>query len=65
MAADSQCVSDLNAYAQSLLEPLVAKLGWGLNASSDEPPLNVLLRSRALSAASLFNLSSVVEQVCF
>ena len=60
---DAHCVADLNSYAQSLLAPLVARLGWGVNASDDFSPLTVLLRSRALSAASLFNLSSVVQTV--
>lgn len=59
---DLQCVSDLNAYAQALLGPLVAKLGWSGNAS-EESPLTVLLRSRALSSASLFSLPSVVQGV--
>ena len=59
--SDLQCVADLNAYAQTLLLPLVTKLGWG-NATDDDPPLNALLRSRALSAASIFNLSLVVQQ---
>ena len=61
-ASNLQCASDLNSYAQSLLAPLVAKLGWG-DAATDDPPLTVLLRSRVLSAASLFNLSSVVQEV--
>lgn len=59
VGGNAACLSDMQAVAVSYLSQLVAYLGWG-NATSNDPPLIVTLRSSALSAASGYNLPSVV-----
>jgi ERAP1-like C-terminal domain/Peptidase family M1 domain len=54
----ASCFNSLNSYVGTMLARSISTLGW--NATADEPPLTTQLRSSVLSAASYFNVSSVV-----
>lgn len=53
---NAQCLDDLSTYAQAMLGPIVANLGF----TGVSTPLTDLLRTSVLSAASIFNVTSVV-----